>query len=64
MVGIVSAIRYAALAVIALQAFKHVRNSHGGATTTMNDESGPGTRCRIGHPGLTGPEPILTAACR
>ncbi|MEV0408711.1 hypothetical protein [Actinoallomurus sp. NPDC050550] len=41
MVGIVSAICYAGLAVLALQAFKHVRNSHGENDTTKNDETDP-----------------------
>ena len=35
-VGIVSAIFYAGLAVLAIRAFKHVRNSHGGDDDTTN----------------------------
>jgi DHA2 family multidrug resistance protein-like MFS transporter len=42
-VGIVSAVFYAGLAVLALRAFKHVRNSHGGDddTTTKDKETYP-----------------------
>ncbi|MDL4817169.1 MFS transporter [Actinomadura opuntiae] len=51
-VGIVSAVFYAGLAVLALQAFKHVRNSHGGEhDTTKNDEK-------------TDPEPDATSATK
>ncbi|MGV9386724.1 MFS transporter [Nonomuraea sp. NPDC003707] len=38
-VGIVSAIFYAGLAVLALRAFRHVHNSHGGDDTTNKDQS-------------------------
>jgi DHA2 family multidrug resistance protein-like MFS transporter len=37
-VGIVSAIFYAGLAVLAIRAFKHVRNSHGGDDDTTNKD--------------------------
>jgi DHA2 family multidrug resistance protein-like MFS transporter len=37
-VGIVSAIFYAGLAVLAIRAFKHVRNSHGDDDTTNKDK--------------------------
>jgi DHA2 family multidrug resistance protein-like MFS transporter len=37
-VGVVSAVFYAGLAVLAVRAFRHVRNSHGGEDDTTNED--------------------------